>query len=542
MHVLLISSSLNTGGVETHVAALANALRGMGHQVSAASGGGSMVGSLEKFGVRHFLLEAGSPDPARMFRTAARLAKFLRKSEVDVVHLHDPAVLAAALFAAMEARRPWVFTNHGVHDPAGWMWHLGSWHFALMSFLLRHGPVLAVSENQSSYLQREFGLSAENIEVVPNGIDLDRFAFQPPRAYREGPLRLLYLSRLDADKRNSSLGALELVRCLHRGGVDASLTVAGDGVTRAELEAEAAQGMLAGRVTFLGARPDGIAELIQEHDAVIGWGRAVLEAFATGKPAIAAGQRGLVALVTPANREHLATANYSGRESEPRPPGEIAGELVDLLGNPGALASQARFFRDFVERCHNETALTERRVQLYESARSAAVAETGEWRDWMRVIEARDLSLAPPAQPVAPRTLRAFEAMQAMERGELAAAEAALRELLQNSPADLHVLEALGGLLIRADRAAEAVPFLATAVEAHAGNESVRYLLGRALQCSGQEAAAMQVWREALALFPHSGRIAAAAHGPGGWNATRFATERARQRLSQWVGQWRWRS
>ena len=539
MHVLLISSSLNTGGVETHVAALARSLRNMGHQVSAASSGGAMVAPLGKLGVRHHLLDRDSPDSARMFRTAARLAKILRKTEVDVVHLHDPAMLGTTVFGALQARRPWTYTNHGVHDPAGWMWHLGPWHFALMTFLLRNGPVLAVSRNQANYLQHEFGIPGEKIEVIPNGIDLDQFAFQRSQPLDRGPLRLLYVSRLDDDKRNSSFGALELMRCLHRLGVDPRLTIAGDGVTRAELEAAASQGVLSGRVRFLGARVDGIPELMHQHDAVIGWGRAVLEAFATGRPALVAGLQGLVALVSPANREHLGQANYSGRQSPAGSPEEIAGELLELLRDPQMLETRAKTLRDFVERHHDELALTKRRVELYEHATAAPTADTEERTDWLRVLEARDLRLAPLPEPVAPRTRRGYEAMQALARSDFAAAEAALRELLRDSPADLHVLEALGGLLLRVDRAAEAVRFLAAAVEAHAGNESVRYLLGKALLCSGQEAAAMQVWREAHVLFPHSGRIAAAVGGTGGWTAARLATQRARQRLSDWVGQWR---
>lgn len=547
MHVLLISSALNTGGVETHVAALARSLRGMGHQVSAASGGGAMVAPLGKLGVRHHLLERDSPDSARMFRAAARLAKILDRTDVDLVHLHDPVMLGTTVFGALQAQRPWTYTNHGVHEPAGWMWHLGPWHFALMRFLLGNGPVLAVSQNQANYLEREFGIPVEKIEVIPNGIDLDHFTFQRPRALGEGPLRLLYVSRLDDDKRNSSLGALELVRCLHRLGVDAHLTVAGDGVTRAELESAALQGVLSGRVQFLGARVDGIPALMHQHDAVIGWGRAVLEALATGRPALVAGLQGLVALVSPANREHLGQANYSGRQSPPGSPEQIASELLALLRDSQLLELRTTMLRDFVERHRDELALTKRRVELYERATAAPVADTEERRQWLRVLEARDLSLAPPPQPCAPHTRQAYEAMQALARRDFACAESSLRAILGGSPRDLHALEALGEMLLDQDRAEEAVPVLQRAVEAHPGNESVRFLLGNAMFALGQEAEAARVWREGLTLFPSSWRIAAALREceAGGSRASialvliRSAAARARRALMHWTAQWR---
>ena len=120
--------------------------------------------------------------------------------------------------------------------------------FALERFVWRSATrVLAVTEAMKEMIV-EAGVPASRIDVVQNGVVLERFPVQPPRLDRDAV----------------ELGFVGFVRSWHgmdavieaMSGYDAKrpvrLTVIGDGPVRAELEQQAAALGLAGRIAFTG--------------------------------------------------------------------------------------------------------------------------------------------------------------------------------------------------------------------------------------------------------------------------------------------------
>ena len=185
-------------------------------------------------------------------------------------------------------------------------------------------------------------LPTARIEVIPNGVDTERF--KPP-AGRSGPSErpeMLFVGRLREFKGvQDAIAALPaLERTLGR---PARLTIIGDGPSRAALEAQAAALRAAGsnsEVRFLGwldpaALPAAYeaASLLLLPSYVEGHSNVILEALAAGLPCVASDAPGIRETVT------------DGREGilvPPRDPDALACAAARVLSNPETWRSMSR--------------------------------------------------------------------------------------------------------------------------------------------------------------------------------------------------------
>src|SRR5262249_9872092 len=123
---------------------------------------------------------------------ASRLVELVRREPVDLVHLHyavphaASALLAAAVLGA--AAPAMVVTLHGTDVTA-----LGS-HPSLHALPAAALDAWAGLTTPSRYLRGQavdhFGLPAEQIEVIPNFVDLERF--RPPPRRERAPIDALF--------------------------------------------------------------------------------------------------------------------------------------------------------------------------------------------------------------------------------------------------------------------------------------------------------------------------------------------------------------
>lgn len=180
----------------------------------------------------------------------------------------------------------------------------GPFPLALATWLLerplprvyRSTPTIAVSESTRDDLVAR-GLDRACIEVIPNGIELDRYT-PDPRGRRSERPSILFLGRLKKYKR-VDLVLQALARLVSR-GIDAELRIGGDGDQLPALRAEAARLGLESHVRFLGFITDD-QKLEQLRHAWLhvltspkeGWGIANLEAAACATPTIASDAPGL---------------------------------------------------------------------------------------------------------------------------------------------------------------------------------------------------------------------------------------------------------
>ncbi len=294
------------GGMERQASQLAPRLAARGHRVvcvSTIAPSGYGTAALELPGVTvHRVPVTRTP----VFETAAR-ALFAAAGGVDVIYaVHYRCGLHAARVAA-PTRTPVVckFACSGEH---GDFTVMGTARRDELRTLDRY--VCMTDALRAEALAH--GLDAAKIVSIPNGVDLAAFA--GPR--REEPGRVLYLGRLNAQKRLDVL--LRAVARVPR----ALLDLAGGGEEEGHLRALARELGVAERVSFLGARSD-LAELHARAQvfclpsASEGLPNALLEALAAGTPTVAtdiAGTRDVARhekealLVPPGDEAALAAA------------------------------------------------------------------------------------------------------------------------------------------------------------------------------------------------------------------------------------------
>ncbi|KPK73576.1 MAG: hypothetical protein AMJ79_15030, partial [Phycisphaerae bacterium SM23_30] len=144
-------------------------------------------------------------------------------------------------------------------------------------------------------------LPTVDIEVIPNGVDLERFA--PGERKCDLPrLRLLTVGRLSRSKRIDLL--IEAMGLLHRRRPGITLTIAGGGALADELKRMVRQKRLQEAIKLLGFVPgEAMPRLYQGHDVLItataqeGMSNAMLEAMASGLPIITTRCEGVEELI-----------------------------------------------------------------------------------------------------------------------------------------------------------------------------------------------------------------------------------------------------
>jgi glycosyltransferase involved in cell wall biosynthesis len=206
------------------------------------------------------------------------IASVLRSEQADLAHLHTFASHVVGTRAARAAGVPVVRTEHSTRafvDPT-------CRPFAAWS-LARATVSISVSRHVRDVAASRAPWALPWMRVVPNGVDVERFAYSP--APTGGPLRLAIVGRLEPRKGVDL--AIEAVARVQ--GVE--LDVVGEGERRAFLEGLARRRGAADRVRFLGFASD-VRPAIAACHAVLctsrteGLGLALLEAMSMGRPVL----------------------------------------------------------------------------------------------------------------------------------------------------------------------------------------------------------------------------------------------------------------
>lgn len=204
-------------------------------------------------------------------------------------------------------------------------------------------------------LADRYGADRATIEVIPPGVDLQRFAAAPEP---EGPPRVLCVRRLE--RRMGIDVLLRAWREVHARSPQARLDIVGDGSQARALAEQAAELGVADTVTFVGSVSD--ADLAQRYAA----------ATITAVPSIALEGFGLVALESLARGRAPVVTDCGGLPDTIR---DLAPDLVVAAGDPGVLADRIVTALDGARpsaaacRAHAErftwAATAERHVALY---------------------------------------------------------------------------------------------------------------------------------------------------------------------------------
>lgn len=271
----------------------------------------------------------------------------------DVVHVHVayPAALAAAVVRT-RWRVPVVYTEQaGPLAEKLLRSRLGRVSVPLLARGAAYGAPVSrfLSEDLATH-----GLLPTRSSVLPNVVDTELFRPGAPRDITSSTTRLLAAALLVPGKGLEV--AIRAVAELQARSLPTTLTIAGDGPQRQELEGLARRLQVAHLVTFAGlvSKPD-LAEMCWEHDMFVmpsdreTFSAVVVEAMAAGLPVVATRCGGPEELVEP------GTGLLVPRQD----PAAIADAVVEVRRWPerfqkGRSVAEDRFSLAAVARCLDE--------------------------------------------------------------------------------------------------------------------------------------------------------------------------------------------
>lgn len=226
------------------------------------------------------------------FSSVLDVARIIKKSNVDIIHTHNPAPHFYGALAGFLTGVPVLNTKHGRNYP-------GSRKKVFLNRLstVLTSKVVPVSHEAADVCRSIEKIHEKKIHPIWNGVDVGTFS------PGNGDKRLLatlgmsqddqvvgIVARLSPEKNHSCLlRAFAKVKNDLEGG---RLLVVGDGVLRGQLESEAKSLGIGDRVVFAGSRHD-VPGLLRECDIFAlsskteGLPLTVLEAMACGLPVVA---------------------------------------------------------------------------------------------------------------------------------------------------------------------------------------------------------------------------------------------------------------
>ena len=348
VNVLHLVQGLEIGGLEIMVINLLERLDHARHRpaVCCFDTLGSLAPQLSEEGIEVYLLKR---NPGVDFFYIVRLARFLRKTDTQILHLHNPTAFFYGAIAGRIAGTPCIiYTEHGRDFSSSKKVKLAN---RMLSKLV--DKVVTVAEFGKCYLVKEEGVSEDSIVTIHNGIDGVRFgsAADAPGLRRslglkDGQKVIGIVARLDPIKNHKIL--IQAMQQVTGRWPDAVLLVIGDGPLQGELEAQTGVLGLSASVHFLGARPDvpdllGILDLFVLCSHSEGLSLTLIEACAATKPIVATDVGGNSEVV-----EH----GVNGLIVPPDRPDMLAEALVEILSDPEKArcmgeAGRVKFEREF---------------------------------------------------------------------------------------------------------------------------------------------------------------------------------------------------
>jgi glycosyltransferase involved in cell wall biosynthesis len=217
--------------------------------------------------------------------TAWRLGSWLRRHNVDILHMHDPHAHSIGLLACLRVPRVRKVVSRRVDRPP---------HRNLLSrykYTLPDIQYVAVSEAVRKVML-ESGIAADAVRTVHDGVDLGRIdAVQETVSVSSAGARVIgTVGHLDGSKGHRYL--LQAMRQVRQVEPKACLVIVGEGRLRADLEAEASALGLRDAICFTGFRRDVLAlirgfEIFAFSSTLEALGTSVLDAMALCKPVVA---------------------------------------------------------------------------------------------------------------------------------------------------------------------------------------------------------------------------------------------------------------
>jgi glycosyltransferase involved in cell wall biosynthesis len=300
-------------------------------------------------------------------RCAWEIARSIQEHGVDLVQAHQYTPFFYGSLGRILARRRCgvLFTEHGRHQPD---FRRPKRVVANRFLLRRHDRVVAVGSAVRDALNENEGIPAGRIEVIYNGIPLERFEAalahrdrtRAELGIRHDDTAIILVARLDYLKDHAT--ALRAMKRVVTKRPDARLFLVGEGPERQAIEAQVSALGLAGSVHLLGQRNDAPALVAAADVALLtstseGIPLTLIEAMAAGRPVVATDVGGVSEVVIDGETGYLSPA---------RDDGALAARILDLASSPDLRRERGRAGLERARALFSEARMHAGYVRLYD--------------------------------------------------------------------------------------------------------------------------------------------------------------------------------
>lgn len=367
--LMLLAIGLGVGGTETHILELASRIDRSKYDVVVCSlkSDGCLADELRRRGIRVVSLEgAGKLDARVLFR----LWKVLRREQPDVIQsfLFWANVSARVLGRASRACAV-ISSYHDVVVGEGWLVRT----IDRLTVKWAHA-IVCCSEAVRRSLSSRIGSESARLTIIPFGLDVARFsagdiAGKKELGLAEKGVVIGTVCRLVEPKKGLAVLLQAVTDLSRRRGIpEFQLLIVGDGPARPMLEMMCRDFGIDSRVVFAGERRD-VPQLLPLLDAFVhpslyeGFGIAILEAMAAGRPVIATSTGGIPEFVDQAK---------TGLLVEPGNAKGLADAIETVLLNPDEARQMGKRAQAHVCQKFSITGVVRQHEQVYESCLAGA--------------------------------------------------------------------------------------------------------------------------------------------------------------------------